>query len=67
MMPVYRLTHHQTFLYPSHIERYPQDSLQVEQLRVAILDYVRAIQESLSIHRPLCRDLAFHEALSSRA
>jgi dedicator of cytokinesis protein 3 len=50
----------------SYLERHPQDGLAVQQLRQAVLDYVRAIQEALSVHRELCKDLAFHEALKSR-
>jgi hypothetical protein len=38
----------------------------VQQFREIVLDYVRAIQEALGVHRQLCKDLAFHEALKSR-
>ena len=38
----------------------------MEQLRVAIVDYVQAISDALGVHRLICRDVAFHEALRSR-
>lgn len=56
----------QTFLDSSYAAKHPDDAEQVEQLRIAIADYVHAISDALGVHRSLCRDVAFHEALRSR-
>lgn len=55
----------QVFLSPEYAERYPDDRKKVEEVRLAILDYVRAIQEALAVHRLVCQDTPFHEALRS--
>lgn len=57
---------HQTFLDPTYPQRHPLDAVHVEELRTAILDYVQAISGALEVHREVCRDVAFHEALKSR-
>lgn len=55
----------ETFLDPSYVDEHPQETIQIEELRIVILDYVRSIQEGLAVHRDLCREMSFHEALKS--
>lgn len=54
------------FLDPSYLSRHPSDQLAVAQLREHMLDYVRAIQDALVVHRAICNEVAFHEALKNR-
>ncbi|WVQ84302.1 hypothetical protein IAT38_006454 [Cryptococcus sp. DSM 104549] len=59
-------TYRRIFLEGSYLDKHPADTAQVEQLREAIMDYVRAIQDNLGVHEQVCRDIAFHEALKTQ-
>nr|ODN99941.1 cytoplasmic protein [Cryptococcus depauperatus CBS 7855] len=47
----------------SYLDNHLQDRGQIEQLRRAISDYIHVIQESLEVHKQVCKDIAFHEVL----
>ncbi|WWD19564.1 hypothetical protein CI109_104025 [Kwoniella shandongensis] len=59
-------TYRKVFLDGTYAEKHSEESLQIEQLRLALLEYVRTIQSSLIVHKQVCRDIAFHEALRSQ-
>lgn len=56
----------QTFLEGNYASTHPAEQTQIEELRKAIRTYVAAISNALDVHRTVCRDLPFHEALRSR-
>ncbi|WWC91624.1 uncharacterized protein L201_006570 [Kwoniella dendrophila CBS 6074] len=59
-------TYKKVFLDDSYAQRHPEFAPQVAQLRLTILEYVKAIQDSLRVHKLVCRDIAFHEALKTQ-
>ncbi|KAK8853154.1 hypothetical protein IAR55_003855 [Kwoniella newhampshirensis] len=59
-------TYRKVFLDVAYADKHAEESLQIEQLRLAILEYVRTIQSSLIVHKQACKDVAFHEALKSQ-
>nr|XP_019044242.1 hypothetical protein I302_07525 [Kwoniella bestiolae CBS 10118]OCF23172.1 hypothetical protein I302_07525 [Kwoniella bestiolae CBS 10118] len=54
------------FLDGSYNQRHPEFTSEIEQLRLGILEYVRSIQDSLKVHKIVCKDVAFHEALKTQ-
>ncbi|OCF44595.1 hypothetical protein I317_01482 [Kwoniella heveanensis CBS 569] len=59
-------TYRKVFLSGSYIEKHPEFASEVDSLRFKIVEYVKAIQESLVIHKQICKDMAFHEALRNQ-
>ncbi|EIW72245.1 hypothetical protein TREMEDRAFT_25841 [Tremella mesenterica DSM 1558] len=55
-----------TFLDPAFLEKNPDEKDKVFELGNSIVGYARTIQDALIVHRTVCKDLAFHEALHSR-
>ncbi|TYJ58828.1 hypothetical protein B9479_000260 [Cryptococcus floricola] len=53
----------QVFIEGDYATTHPQYQSHVEQLQTAIIDFVKAIYDSLEVHRQVCRDVPFHDAL----
>ncbi|WVQ72639.1 hypothetical protein IAR50_002198 [Cryptococcus sp. DSM 104548] len=53
----------QVFIEEDYAATHPQDRPHIEQLQASITDFVKAIYDSLEVHRRVCRDAAFHDAL----
>jgi hypothetical protein len=56
----------QTFLGEDYLAIYPDDAAEIDRLRVALLEYAKVVQRALEVHKRLCKDIVFHEALRSR-
>ncbi|WRT70308.1 uncharacterized protein IL334_007306 [Kwoniella shivajii] len=59
-------TYRKVFLDGTYVSKHPEFTSEVDQLRQTILEYVKTIQDSLKIHKVVCRDIAFHEALKTQ-
>ncbi|KIR81379.1 cytoplasmic protein [Cryptococcus gattii EJB2] len=53
------------FIEGPYLDSHPEDYGGVQQLKSTIIQYVRAIQDSLEMHKRVCRDVAFHEILKN--
>lgn len=56
----------QLFIEGTYLDSHPEDCEGVQQLKATIIQYVRAIQDSLEVHKRVCRDVAFYEILKNR-
>ncbi|KGB76967.2 cytoplasmic protein [Cryptococcus deuterogattii R265] len=54
------------FIEGPYLDSHPEDCEGVQQLKSTIIQYVRAIQDSLQVHKRVCRDVAFHEILKNQ-
>ncbi|WVR00207.1 hypothetical protein IAU59_007349 [Kwoniella sp. CBS 9459] len=59
-------TYRKVFLNGAYIEKHPEFAVDVDTLRLKIVEYVKTIQESLVVHKQVCKDMAFHEALKNQ-
>nr|XP_018260970.1 uncharacterized protein I303_06687 [Kwoniella dejecticola CBS 10117]OBR83128.1 hypothetical protein I303_06687 [Kwoniella dejecticola CBS 10117] len=59
-------TYRKVFFDGTYVEKHPEFSAALDQLRLGILEYVKTVQDSLKIHKIVCKDMAFHEALKSQ-
>lgn len=56
----------QLFIEGTYLDSHPEDCEEIQQLKTTIIQYVRAIQDSLEVHKRICRDVAFYEILKNR-
>lgn len=54
------------FIEGTYLDSHPEDCEGVQQLKATIIQYVRAIQDSLEVHKRVCRDVAFYEILKNQ-
>ncbi|WVQ67084.1 uncharacterized protein L199_005278 [Kwoniella botswanensis] len=59
-------TYKKVFLDGIYVQKHPESTSEIDQLRLSILAYVKSIQDSLKVHKVVCKDIAFHEALKTQ-
>jgi dedicator of cytokinesis protein 3 len=62
-VPLYR----DTFLDPDFVKSHPEFAEELAHLQVVLDEYIGCVVQALRVHGRLCKDIAYHEALKSRA